>query len=135
LAEGDQAGTQSLLAEALAICRRRGDKRVAAECLIATAALAASFADPARAARLCGAAEGLRETTGATPSPLERLLEQRHLSSILEGESLRADWEKGHALDLDQAVAYALERLSVVEAVEPPRSDRTVTSPVSKPQP
>jgi non-specific serine/threonine protein kinase len=135
LAEGDQAGTRSLLAEALVICRRRGDKRLAAECLIATAALAASFADPVRAARLCGAAEGLRATTGATPSPLERLLEWGHLSPILEDESLRTHWEEGRVLDLDQAVAFALEPLSVVEAVEPPRSDRTVTSPASKPRP
>jgi tetratricopeptide (TPR) repeat protein len=115
LRRGDRDGAASLLAEALLAVRRRGDKRLAAETLRAAAALAAERDDPARAARLWGAAEGMREATGASPSALERAAEAAWLGGIraaLDGERFEADLAAGRRLGLDDAIALALTETS-----------------------
>ena len=111
LRRGDHDGAASLLAEALQAVRRRGDKRLAAESLRTAAALAAELEDPARAARLWGAAEGMREATGASPSALERAAEAAWLAGIraaLDSDRFEAELAAGKRLGLDDAIALAV---------------------------
>jgi len=107
--DGDRAA--QLLRDALAIVRRRGDKRMAAESLQTAAALAASRDDSARAARLWGAAGGLRETSGASASALERAAEDTWLAPARApaGDEFERELDVGRRLELDDAVAAALE--------------------------
>jgi non-specific serine/threonine protein kinase len=68
--------------------------------------------DFARAARLFGAAEALRETRGARLPPIDRDEYAPHLANLraqLDAAQLRAAWDVGRALSIEQALEYALE--------------------------
>jgi non-specific serine/threonine protein kinase len=106
----DRPRAGALLAEAVTAAQKRGDKRIAAECLQTTAAVAAAEGDLVRAVRLWGAAEALRASIGASPSPAERAVAERWLEPVRAdlGESFEAEWERGRGLDLDQATSLAL---------------------------
>ena len=106
LHQGDRERAAALLTEGLATARKRGDKRIAAECLHTAGGLAAADADPVRAARLWGAAEALRESTGAAQSPAERAVEDEWLVQVRNGlgdEQYEHERSAGRELDLDQA--------------------------------
>ena len=112
LAAADAQSAEGHLREALSSARKRGDKRLAAECLHGLAAVAALRAEHARAARLWGAAESLREAIGAAESPLERrLLEsQGAVARAALGTTLfEGEWEVGRRLGFDQVVSYAYD--------------------------
>jgi predicted ATPase len=112
---GAEAVAHGLLHEALALARERGDKSVGAECLTALAALAATTGDVPRAARLAGAAEGLRAQMGVVPSPVERDLVERHLSTV--GDAADAERARGFELGLaavDDAAAPTAARATRV---------------------
>jgi serine/threonine-protein kinase PknK len=102
----DREATRSLVAEGLAAAIRRGDKRVGAECLQRAAALAVAEGDRERGATLWGAAEGVRRSIGASPSPAELEIEGRWLTSGTEG--LDAERAHGRELDLEAASALAI---------------------------
>jgi hypothetical protein len=102
----DREATRSLVAEGLAAAIRRGDKRVGAECLQRAAALAVAEGDRERGATLWGAAEGVRRSIGASPSPAELEIEGRWLTGGTEG--LDAERAHGRELDLEAASALAL---------------------------
>jgi non-specific serine/threonine protein kinase len=107
----DRGRARELLAESLTLCWERRDRRLAAECLAGLATVAAQAGNPARAARLSGAAGHVRETTGAVPSPLERLLEELRSAAPPEApsaETLAAEEARGRAFSFEQAVADAL---------------------------
>lgn len=73
---------------------------------LAGCALAA--ADPDRAARLLGAADEFRAELGGTMTGLESAQHERalaYLSSSLESEALRATWQVGRKLSLEDAAA------------------------------
>ena len=81
---GEIALTQDLpelaaerLLEALSLYRELGDERVSAECLHALGGVAAATERPLDAARLWGAADALRERSGAVSTPEEKALDQR----------------------------------------------------------
>jgi tetratricopeptide (TPR) repeat protein len=94
LRAGDGGRARELWTEALTSCFERGDRRTAAECLLG---LAAATGD----ARLAGAADALRESLGAPPSPFERSLEDE----VAADPSAR---KAGRRLDLEAAVGEAL---------------------------
>ena len=99
------------LAEALGFARKRGDKRLAAESLGGLAAVAALEEEHARAARLWGAAHGLRQALGAPASPVEQtLLDARRpaVRAALGDERFDAEWEEGRRLDFEAALGYAV---------------------------
>jgi tetratricopeptide (TPR) repeat protein len=65
-----------------------------------------------RAARLLGAAEALRQASNSDMTPPERVEYDRALSqlhAILDQTALAAAWAKGRKLELEQAVACALQ--------------------------
>jgi ATP/maltotriose-dependent transcriptional regulator MalT len=73
---------------------------------------ASAINDFARAARLFGAAEALRETRGARLPPIDRDEYAPHLANLrahLDDAQLRAAWNEGRAMSIEQALEYALE--------------------------
>ena len=65
----------------------------------------------ARAARLWGAAEAVRESTGASVSPVEQQLLEGRQAAVREAlgkTTLQADWAAGRRLGLEGATAEAL---------------------------
>jgi tetratricopeptide (TPR) repeat protein len=100
-----------LLQEALRLTRERGDKRLTAEALQALAAVELSRGDPARAARLRGAAQALLDDVGAELSPPELALDDELLPALdkaLGKESVEVQWAAGRT---NGAAALDLERV------------------------
>jgi len=64
-----------------------------------------------RAVRLYGAADGLMKTMEAPLWGLDQLIVEQHVAPAGEGltDDLRRVLEKGAAMSVDEAVAYALE--------------------------
>ena len=85
---------------------------------------------PEAAVRLAGAAEGLgRELKVRPPAALTRPLDPRPPATAQLGEAaVRAAWDAGTAMTLDQAVAYALE-LTAPPAASPEASPTAGAGP------
>src|SRR5262249_21506928 len=99
------------LREALVLARGRGAKALAAECLYATASVAAMDGDPERAARLWGAADALEAETSGPLSTPERFVVDRYLRPVqaeLAPDVHAAARAEGAAMSPDEAIGYAL---------------------------
>jgi hypothetical protein len=73
--------------------------------------LATASGANARAARLLGAAEVLRETLSNTMMPAEREERDLNVAALkekMDGDALQEAWQDGRALDMETAVALAL---------------------------
>jgi tetratricopeptide (TPR) repeat protein len=108
---GDAGEAAWLFAEALALAKERGDKRVAAECLQGLAAVLGLDGDSGQAARLFGAGEGILEAIGATPSNSEVAISERYVPPVKEAlgeERFAAEWAAGHSTPPDEAIDVAL---------------------------
>jgi len=127
---GRPACAAALLAEALALSRRRERHDTLVTCVAGLASLAAGAGDPERAARLVGAAAAYAQTHGVSPSEIgvkifalgplntayaqteiERAEHNRTVAAVRKvlGEAaFAAAWAAGAALPLDTAVAEAL---------------------------
>jgi non-specific serine/threonine protein kinase len=98
--------------EAMELLRRDGEPYFLARCIEGLAIVLVHQDDAERASCLFGAAEAIRETIGA---PLLALEERRYRHTVarlvpLLPEQRRAGaWAQGRAMDLEQAVDYALE--------------------------
>jgi predicted ATPase/DNA-binding SARP family transcriptional activator len=98
--------------EALGLARALGDKEAIIWCLESLGELDASEGQADRAARLLGASDALREDTGHAPDPSDQRKLERItalLGAELDEEHLAAARAEGHAMTLDEAVAFALE--------------------------
>src|SRR5207245_1515940 len=80
--EGDYGAARALLEESLATNRELGHKPNIAQNLEGLAALAVTQEQSERAARLFGAAEGLREAMGAPLPPADRAEHDRSLAAV-----------------------------------------------------
>ncbi len=130
--QGDYGEAFSLFSEALLVLQEAGDRRVVAECLeglgeVAAASTGANAgmgtdvkakgssvgAECERAAALFGAAEVLREETGARVAPADCVRHQRYLAiaQAALGEEIAWDaaWTRGRAMTMQEAIEYALE--------------------------
>jgi tetratricopeptide (TPR) repeat protein len=111
---GDLALAYDLLAESLVVACEWGKAGWGvAPALANLADLAMAEAQPGRALRLAGAAVGLRDERQARLQPSQtRRLEARIGSarSALGEAAAATAWAEGHAMTLDQAMAYALQR-------------------------
>ena len=99
------------LEEALALDRELGNWAYGAYCLESFAGLAGARAQGARAARLWGAAETLRESIGAPPTPEARPYYERSMAAVraLLGEAAwEAAFAEGSAMSPEEAAEYAL---------------------------
>ncbi|CAN5586330.1 hypothetical protein BH10CHL1_BH10CHL1_14920 [soil metagenome] len=107
----EQAGQQ--YAEGLVMARAMGDKAYIAHILHNLARLALTQAEPARAVRLAAVADALWAVgRGNVFRALVTPSEQKHwlstLRTTLDPEKFAVWWAEGQAMQLDQAIAYAL---------------------------
>ena len=123
--------------ESLMVCEALGDRACASESLDGLACVAAARGEPTRAARLFGAAEGMRETLSEavafqhTPEEAAWREPHRVKARTRVGE---AKWEetlgKGRAMGLKEAIEYALSAEeehvppTLVPEQEPPPLDQ-----------
>ncbi len=112
LHKGDIQQATSYYRESLALHWERGDERRIAEGLEQLADASAVLKQPEQAARLLGAAEALRESSGATLFPYQ-LAEYEDCLKVLRPQldevALAARWAEGAAMTLEEAIKYALE--------------------------
>jgi non-specific serine/threonine protein kinase len=110
--QGDYPAAQALLKESLTIFLELGDQRNIAEALEGLA-YAFWLDRSGRAALLWGAAERLREAIGAPLKPNDRLRAEHQVAAARSalGDDVVFDlaWQEGRAMNLEQAVQYALD--------------------------
>ena len=108
----DLAAARLYSTEALVLCREIGEKRVMAFVLERIAGLAAKRSQWRRAARLYGAAQALRAAIGVPIVATDREDYDESVTSLrnaLDEQAFTSAWAEGEAMELDQAIAYALE--------------------------
>jgi tetratricopeptide (TPR) repeat protein len=113
---GEDARASKLYGESLELVRQWGLSPYAVVSLEGLARVAVVRNRPERAARLCGAAEALREEISVplTPTahlPTARSERDRTLAAAraaLGEAAFESAWATGHALPLEEAIAYAL---------------------------
>ena len=115
LALGDLERSTACFTESLEIRRALGNTLGIAECLEGFAALASASGRPRRAARLYGAAEALREITGAplldAPDHAEHERRVNAIRELLYEDSFAAEWAAGRATKPEDAARLALRGL------------------------
>ncbi len=110
--QGDHSAAHAFLEESLAIKRELGDTRGITASLEEFARVAAAQGQIERAARMYGAAEGLREQIGARTPVSDRAHYDRSVAEVraaIGEERFAAAWAQGRATTLEQAIAYILE--------------------------
>jgi predicted ATPase/class 3 adenylate cyclase len=111
LALHDHPTASTRFKESLDLRREMGAKRGVADSLESLAFVALNAGQAARAARLCGAASGLRDAIGAPVEPVERpgyddLLDATR--ALLGDTSFDSAWAAGRAQSLEHAIAEAM---------------------------
>lgn len=107
----DDHRAKELYCEGLILQRHQGFLVVTPDAIEGLAAVAQHEGQPERAARLCGAAEALRETLGMARWFIYQTVYDRTVATTrtqLEEASWRDAWAGGGAMSLEQAVDYAL---------------------------
>jgi hypothetical protein len=105
--------------QGLTLAQELGDRQFIAESLEGLAGVAGAQGQAERAARLWGAAEALRVAVGAPSSPTEcaHYESYRHTARAhLDEASYAVAWAEGHAMTVEQAVAYAGETRAPADA-------------------
>jgi predicted ATPase/Tfp pilus assembly protein PilF len=101
------------LGESLEVRQEIGDKGGSAWCLERLAGVAMAQGQAEKAARLFGAAAALRSSIGSVIDPVDQARYKKNINSLrakLGKKQFTAIWKSGHAMSLEQAVAYALEK-------------------------
>jgi len=110
--QGNYAEARAVYGESLVICREVGQMGMITFVLEGFAGLATAQQQAARAARLWGAAQRLRETIGEPIPPVDRPQYDATVAvarAQLDEVTFAAAWAAGRALDLEQAIVYALD--------------------------
>jgi len=134
LGQSDYGRAISSFEKALTISQTAGAKSSLINALEGAASLAGARGYAAEAARLWGAAEAGRETTGIALPPGDRTLHEPYLSSSrsrLGEEAWEEALSEGHALSLDEAAAYTLDK-GVDRAAAPEAKPSAHGEPVGK---
>ncbi len=112
-AQSDYRRAGMFFREALSLSHDLGQKREIASTLEALAQITAVQESSARAARLLGAADGLRQAVGVeTLHPKERVEHDNQIVALraqLGEQRFSEAWAEGRALTMEQAVELALE--------------------------
>jgi predicted ATPase/DNA-binding SARP family transcriptional activator len=101
----------ALYRESLEIRSDVGDKAGIAECLEGLALVEAAAGHPIDAARMLGAAENLREVTGAVLPPAERAGREKDLAAVraaLGDGGFSSAWQRGREMTPEEATSIAL---------------------------
>jgi predicted ATPase/DNA-binding XRE family transcriptional regulator len=115
LAEHDVDGARSAFQDVLRASRRIGDKSLMASSILGMACLAGDLGDWHRAALLHGAAQAVRDQTGACWEPAEAHGRQDRLDQIaanLGAGQFDQAYAHGMTLSLNQAIDLAVESTS-----------------------
>ena len=116
--KGDDDRAIALWRQSLALFREAGDKRGIAQCLERLAGAAARRGGAGRAARLLGAADALRGTTGSLDNLRHHVVWERDsefesdlatVRATLGDDAFSAAWAEGRAATAEQAVRFGLE--------------------------
>jgi non-specific serine/threonine protein kinase len=109
--DGDDELASSLYAEAVTLSLAGCNQLGLPYLLEAIGALAVSQGEPRRAARLLGAAQSLRETTGVIRVPLWLAEYEKAVIDARASDetAFSREWALGYALDWKQAASYALQ--------------------------
>lgn len=110
---GEYEQARSILEECVATSRQLGNKWVAPYYLEGFGEVALGEGNAARAAKLFGAADMLRDKIGLPPRPPgDRVFYDKTLEGIRgaipTGEAFKAAWDEGRAMKAEQSLAYAL---------------------------
>jgi tetratricopeptide (TPR) repeat protein len=114
--QGNLAEATALLEEAFILGQEKGARLDVAPCVEAMAALQSDAGRAERAARLWGAAEAMRESSGAPQPPNERMMLQEAMDRArtqLGEKGWMAAREEGRAMTLEQVAAYAVNAIPV----------------------
>jgi tetratricopeptide (TPR) repeat protein len=111
LGRGDPEAAEGFILESLALVSMVENQLLTAENLEVLASVTGVRGEDARAARLWGAAESLRESLGIPLTSSERVLHDGHIAAVrsrLGEEAWEEAWAQGQAMSLEEVVAYAL---------------------------
>ena len=111
LQKDDSEGARILFEESLATRHKMNEVEGAGCCLAHLARVYASNGRPRRAARILGAAAGLLERTGTEIYLHDQQDYEQSVDTVrrmLDPAQLEADWTAGRALEIEEAIAYAL---------------------------
>jgi tetratricopeptide (TPR) repeat protein len=109
----DYTQAKGLFQEGLHSAQMIGTRRRLVGSIRGFAGVSLGIGDLARSARLFGAAEAMVKISGSRYSqPDEEAIDGRNLASLralLEEEKFAVAWREGMQMDLEEAIAYALE--------------------------
>jgi hypothetical protein len=111
--QGNYVAARTLYEESLMIAQDMDDKELIASSLEGLAGAAAVQGEPARAVRLWGAAEALREVIGAPLPPIERVDYERLVAKArvqLGEEAFTSAWAQGRTMTPDHVLAGEMEK-------------------------
>jgi predicted ATPase/DNA-binding SARP family transcriptional activator/DNA-binding CsgD family transcriptional regulator len=111
LVGGDHGQTYALSKATLELSRRLGIDHYTASCLSIFGASACLQGRPFRAVRLWGAEVTLREAMGIPRMPVETSFHKPYFDAVrdqLDDEAWEKAWSEGQAMDMDEAIEYAL---------------------------
>jgi len=108
---GDYGEARSLLEECASLNRQLGNRWVMPYLLEGFGDIALGKTEAARAAKLYGAAEVLREKIGLSMPPGDRVAYDKSVGEMraaLEAAAMKQAWDEGRAMKVEQALAYSL---------------------------
>jgi predicted ATPase/class 3 adenylate cyclase len=112
-AVGDFASAKTFSEEALSICAELGESADVAGALEGIAEATAGLGDRLRASTIWGAEERLREEIGAPLFPDDQRQHDRNVvaarAALGDDAAFEHAWQRGRALTLEQAIAFALD--------------------------
>jgi ATP/maltotriose-dependent transcriptional regulator MalT len=120
--EGDYDRAAEIYAENLALWQELGQQLGIAYGLAGLASVAGARRQPARVARLGGAAEALLEGIGAVMSPIDRADYAPFIDAArdrLGAAPFAARWAEGRALPLEEAIVEALAGVTPADGTTP----------------
>jgi predicted ATPase/serine/threonine protein kinase/TolB-like protein len=130
--EGELLLAKKYFAEAANIAFDLGNKMTISYSLDGFAALAVENGDPDRAARLCGAAEALRESIGYKIEPAEDIFRQAYVDKLRMGmtdKDFSEALERGRATSPDKAILLAFEPNGASASAASPTRSREPETP------
>ena len=110
--EGHRDTAEAMYRETILEWKRLGHRAAVANQLECFAFIAKAHEQPDRAVRLLGAAEALRELINIDMSQMERVEYEREVNDLkanMDGKNFASLWTEGRAMNMEQAIALALE--------------------------
>jgi hypothetical protein len=124
LDRGDTGRAAALFGESLKLSWEPENEIGIVLSLVGLAGVAGALGQPARAARLLGAAEAIRESSGRSLTPVEHGVFGRYVAAIhaqLDDATFAVMWAEGQKMTPEQAKAEALEGKGGLRG-QPPQS-------------